>query len=221
MTLSRRTFAGLGAAALSAAAFGAAVRPALSQESGGSPDKLMVPGPLGEHVLGEESAPVTIIEYASLTCGHCANFHEHTFPELKKRYVDTGKVRFIFREFPLDQPQGVPLATAGFALANCAPEGTYFDVIGLLFEKLDVWAGSPNPANALFDLVKQVGFTQDSFRECLTNQEVLDGVTAVRNRAHTEFGVSSTPTFFINGKMVRGAMSIDEMAELIDPLLKS
>ena len=220
MNVSRRHVIGTGAALAAAGFVGVAPRPALAQETVDI-DKLMKPGPLGENVMGSADAPVTIVEYASLTCIHCANFHKKTFPEIKKRYIDTGKVRFIFREFPLDPPNGPPLASAGFMIARCAPGDGYFDLLDILFDKMEVWLTSRNPAAALFGLVKQAGFTQDSFNACLTNQKLLDGVNEVKTRAYRDFGVNSTPTFFINGKMERGALSIDEMAAIIDPLLES
>ena len=175
---------------------------------------LMQAGPLGEMVLGNENAPVTIIEYASMTCSHCAHFHETTYPELKKRYIDTGKVRFIFREFPLD-----PLAAAGFMVARCAGKDKYFDVVEMLFQQQETWAVR-NPIPPLLALAKQAGFTEKSFEECLANQPMLDGIEQVRSRASEKLGVNSTPTFFINGKVQRGAMSMAELEKLLEPYLK-
>lgn len=211
MTQTRRQF--LKTTALTAAAFSiAATVPALGQSV--DPDKLNVPGPLGDKILGEEDAPVTIIEYASMTCGHCANFHERTWKPLKEQYIDTGKVRFIFREFPLD-----PVAAAAFMLARCAPADKYFEIVDTMFENQRAWAFTDNPYQSLLDFSKQIGFTQESFEECLTNQGLLDAVNAVRDRAANEFGVNSTPTFFINGAKHSGAMSIDEMGKIIEEYL--
>lgn len=208
MTQTRRQF--LKTTALTAAAFSVAASvPALAQSV--DPDKLNVPGPLGDKVLGEETAPVTIIEYASMTCGHCANFHERTWKPLKEQYIDTGKVRFVFREFPLD-----PVAAAAFMLARCAPAENYFEIVDTMFENQRAWAFTDNPYQSLLDFSKQIGFTQESFEECLTNQGLLDAVNAVRDRAANEFGVNSTPTFFINGAKHPGAMSIDEMGKIIE-----
>ncbi|PLX36385.1 MAG: disulfide bond formation protein DsbA [Hyphomicrobiales bacterium] len=174
----------------------------------------MKAGPLGEQSIGDENAPVTVIEYASLTCGHCANFHTQTFPEIKKKYVETGKVRFIFREFPFD-----PRATAGFMLSRCAPSDRYFDMLGLLFSQMADWAFTNEPVKVLFNLSKQVGFTQETFNACLTNQELLDGVSWVRDYAAKEFEVNSTPTFFINGQKQVGALTVEEMSKLLDEAL--
>ncbi len=218
MIVSRRLFTGISAALMTATLFGG---PLLTPAAAEPVDieKLMKASPLGDKALGAEDAPVTIVEYASITCGHCANFHAKTFPQIKKKYIDTGKVRFIFREFPLDPPNGPPLASAGFMIARCAPGDGYFQMIDILFEKLDFWSRSRDIAAALFTLAKQVGFTQDSFKACLTNQQVLDGLNWTKERAYKEFGVNSTPTFFINGEMARGALRIEEMEKLIDPLL--
>ncbi|MEM8703475.1 MAG: thioredoxin domain-containing protein [Pseudomonadota bacterium] len=208
MTQTRRQF--LKTTAVASAALGVAASfPALAQSV--DMDDLLVPGPLGDKILGEENAPVTVVEYASMTCGHCANFHKNTWKPLKEQYVDTGKVRFIFREVPLD-----PVSAAAFMLARCAPAENYFEIVDTMFENQRAWAFSDNPYNSLLDFSKQIGFTQESFEECLTNQGLLDAVNAVRDRAANEFGVSSTPTFFINGARHPGAMSIDQMGALID-----
>lgn len=176
--------------------------------------KLMEPSPLGEKSLGKEDAPVTIVEYASMTCGHCANFHKNTLPEIKKQYIETGKVRMIFREFPLD-----PVSAAGFMLARCAPDEKYFDVMDALFADQRAWAFTNDPYNSMLNFSKQLGFTQESFEACLTNQSLLDGVNAVRDKGGNEFKVDSTPTFFINGEKVSGALSFEEMSKIIDKYL--
>jgi protein-disulfide isomerase len=178
---------------------------------------LLVPPSLGDMALGKSDAPVTIVEYASMTCPHCAHFAETTYPELKKRYIDTGKVRFIFREFPLD-----PLASAGFMLARCAGEkdhDKYFAMIETLFRQQTQWVVQ-KPVPPLLAIAKQAGFTEQSFDACLANQKLLDGIQNVRQRAIDKFKVESTPTFFINGTKAVGALTIDEMAKLIDPQLK-
>ncbi len=171
-------------------------------------------GPAGDVVLGSDKAPVTIYEYASMTCPHCAHFSEETFPELKKRYIDTGKVKFIFREFPLDA-----LAAAGFMLARCAGNDKFMPIIETLFAKQGDWVVK-EPIEPLKSIAKQFGFTEESFNQCLANQKVLDGIQAVRDRAVQKFTVNSTPTFFVNGKRLQGDVSIDAMAKEIDPYLK-
>ena len=179
-----------------------------------SSDDLMAAGPLGERSLGDPNAPVTVIEYASMTCSHCAHFHETTFAPFKEKYVDTGKVHFIFREFPLD-----PLATSAFMLARCLPEDRYFAAVDVLFRQQANWAFAANPADALLAIARQIGFTEESFKACLTNQQILDGVNAVKERAASEFAVNSTPTFFINGTKRPGALTLEDLDQEIQPLL--
>jgi len=172
---------------------------------------------LPEMAMGDEKAPVTIIEYASMTCPHCAHFQETTFPEIKKRYIDTGKVRWIFREFPLDN-----LAAAAFMLARCAGKDDnekYFALVDTLFRQQRQWAVE-KPIPPLLAIAKQAGLTEQSFNACLANQQVLDGIESIRKRAVDKFKVQSTPTFFINGTQYPGALSAEEMTKLIDPYLK-
>jgi protein-disulfide isomerase len=175
--------------------------------------ELLVPPQLGDRALGKDDAPVTIVEYASMTCPHCAAFHENTYPELKKRYIDTGKVRFIFREFPLD-----PLAAGASMLARCAPKQQFFPMIETLFHEQRKWAVE-KPLPPLLGIAKQAGFSEKSFNDCLSDQKILDALEAERERASKKFGVQSTPTVFVNGKLQRGSMSIEELAKVIDPLL--
>ena len=175
--------------------------------------ELAVPSPLGEQWLGSSDAPITIIEYASLTCPHCAEFTRVSFPELKKKYIETGKVRFALREFPLD-----PLSTAAFMLAHCAGEGHYYAMTDLLFSKQKLWAVDDNPADALLNTVKQAGFTQDSFNACLKDQRIYGAVNEVKKRGE-KLGVDATPTFFINGKTFPGALSVKDLDEAITSLL--
>jgi len=219
----RRQFL-LGTVALAAAAGGyfVWVRPdtAMAQPAAGAAGgevpvaDLMVPGPLGDQAEGADNAPVTIVEYASMTCPHCAHFHETTYPELKKKYIDTGKVRFIFREFPLDA-----LAAAGSMLARCAGKDKYFPMIEILFSQQKEWVVQ-KPLQPMLAIAKQAGFTQETFDKCLANQQMLDGIEASRTRAAQKFNVNSTPTFFINGKIFRGALTPEELDTQLAPYLK-
>lgn len=174
-------------------------------------DSVLEEGPLPEMVLGEADAPVTVVEYMSLTCPHCAAFHNDTFDAVKEKYVETGDVRFIMRDFPFD-----PRAAAGAMLARCAPEDQYFPMIDMLFEQQSTWATAEDARAALLQLSRMAGFTQESFEACLTNQELLDDVNAVRRKAAEEFDVQSTPTFLINGQRYAGNMSIEQMSAIID-----
>lgn len=190
----------------------AAEGPAISET------ELMAPGALPDMVLGDPKASVTVVEYASMTCPHCADFQEKTFPDIKKKYIDTGKIRYIFREFPLDN-----LAAAVFMLARCNADTNadkYFSFIDVMFRQQRTWAVE-KPLDPLLTLSKQAGFTKESFDACLSNQKILDGIEATRQRAVDKFKVNSTPTFFINGKSYSGALSADEMSKIIDPLIKS
>ena len=213
MKITRRDFAlGASALALSVALGGLAstalVAPAHAQAL------LMEPGPLGDMALGDEKAPVTIIEYASMTCPHCAAFHATTYPELKKRYIDTGKVRFIFREFPLDQ-----LALAAFVLARCAGPDKYFPMIETLFHMQKEWVVQ-RPLGPLLAIAKQAGMSEQAFNECLQDQKLIDGIEDVRQRA-MKLNVQSTPSFFVNGKPLRGNYSIEEFEKAMAPYLKA
>jgi protein-disulfide isomerase len=190
------------------------VRPARADEPSVPIADLMQPNPLGEMAMGDEKAPITVIEYASMTCPHCAHFSEATFPELKKRYIDTGKVRFLFREFPLDQ-----LAAAGFILARCAGPDKYFPLIETLFAQQHDWVVQ-KPLQPLLAIAKQAGLSQQAFEACLDNREMLEKLEKVRNDASDKFGVNSTPTFFVNGKRLAGALSIEEMEKEFAPYLK-
>ena len=220
MHLTRKEFLKFLAAGTAAAAIGLPLSPALAQEAPqpeGSVDvaTLMAPGPLPEMSIGKEDAPVTIIEYMSMTCPHCAAFHNQTFEAIKEKYVDTGKVRFILREFPLDNK-----AVAAIMLARCAPEGQYFPLVSALFKSQMTWAPAQDARAALLQMSKLAGFTQESFEACLTNQKLLDDVLKVRETGGKEFSVQSTPTFFINGQRYSGGMSVEEMSAIIDAAAK-
>jgi protein-disulfide isomerase len=206
----------LAAAALAAAGLVAALPAAAATAADAGNAGLMTPGPLPEETLGNPKAPITIVEYASMTCPHCAAFDEETFPTLKKDYIDTGKVYYVFREFPLDN-----FATAGFVIARCVPKGQYFAVVHAFFKEQPELAAAPDALKWIEGFAKQVGLTPEQTQACLTNQKLLDDVMAVRQRAAEKFGVDSTPTFFINGKVHRGEMSVAELKAILDPLLKS
>ncbi|MFI0847625.1 DsbA family protein, partial [Mesorhizobium sp. IMUNJ 23232] len=188
---------------------------AQAPEAAGTVDmaKLLEPGALPDMVLGKADAPVTIVEYASMTCPHCAHFHETTLPALKTKYIETGKARLILREFPFD-----PRAEAGFMLARCSNDN-YFPMVDVLFKQQQNWATAENARDALLQISKLAGFTQERFESCLTDQKLLDEIRAVRERGTKDFGVDSTPTFFINGKQYKGALSIEEMSAIIDGML--
>ena len=173
---------------------------------------LHAPPAEGDMTMGPDTAKVTVVEYASASCPHCANFYKTTFPDLKKDYIDTGKIRFIFREFPHNQP-----ALAAFMLARCAPKEKYFPLIDMFFTQQDTWLEAP--LEGLQKIAQLAGFTKESFDACLKNEAVAKGILAVRDKADKEFGVTGIPTFFINGELLKGENSIGDFRKIIDPLL--
>jgi protein-disulfide isomerase len=187
--------------------------PAAAQNSTVSVEQLMADQALPDIVEGQANAPVTIVEYASMTCTHCATFHNSVYPTLKSRYIDAGKVKFILREFPLD-----PLATAGFMLARCSGDKRE-PMIGLLFSQQKNWAFVEKPLDGLSSIVKQTGMSQETFETCLKDQALYEKVNMVRDRAAEKFNVNATPTFFINGKRVSGEMTVQQLDKELTPLL--
>jgi protein-disulfide isomerase len=175
--------------------------------------ELMKPGPLGEKTMGKPNAPVTVIEYASLTCPICAAFHKSTFPQFKKAYVDTGKVFYIYRDFPI----GHASATATQAV-HCAPEKDYFKLVDKFYAQQSDWVAQDVKVDAIYNVVKETRMKREAFDTCLKNQNINDGLVWVQERGR-QFGVNGTPTFFINGQKTRGGLSMDELRKLIDPLL--
>lgn len=206
--LTRRRLIATAAASLALAAL-----PALAgdkQPAGKVPvEELMAPNALPDIVQGDPKAPVTIVEYASMTCSHCAAFHHEVYPALKKDFIETGKAKFILREFPLD-----PLATAAFMLAR--ELGDKRDAaVDLLFAQQKNWAFVDKPLDGLANVLKQAGLGQEKVETVLKDQALYDKVAAVRTRANEKFGVNSTPTFFINGDKFTGEMSVDDFAKII------
>ena len=161
---------------------------------------LMEPGPLPDIVIGSASAPNTIVEYASMTCPHCAQFETVVFPELKTKYIDTGKVRFIFREFPLDG-----LAARASLLARCAGPDRYFPMIEALFQTQQNWVvQGPEAMEKLLQFARQAGFSKESFDKCMADKELFNKIVEIRTTGYEKFGIDSTPSFFINGKRMSG-----------------
>ncbi len=165
-------------------------------------------------VLGDPNAPVTVIEYASMTCPHCAAFHADTLPKLKEQYIDTGKVKYIMRAFPLDN-----LAAAAFLLARCVEEDKYYPFVNMLFEKQSQWANADDPLQELRQLTKVAGFTEAKFNSCLRDQDALDYIQQVRDTGNQKYDIRSTPTLIINGQKLEGNQSISALQQVIDPML--
>ena len=191
-------------------------RPATTQaeaQADSFEEALAAVGPLQDMALGAEDAPVTIIEYASLTCPHCGLFHREVMAQVQEEYIDTGKVRWIFREFPLDS-----FATAGAMLARCAEPQHFFGFIEVMFAQQDEWMQDPNAG--LRNIARQGGFNNEQIDACIQNPEVLEGINWIQKRAAEEFGVNSTPTFFINGQRVLGALAFEALSPVIEEHLE-
>jgi protein-disulfide isomerase len=220
LAFTRRHFAGAAAATVVAAGAGAwwlkrdgeAAAPKID------PADLATASPLGDMALGAANAPVTIIEYASMTCSHCAAFHRTVFPELKAQYIDTGTVRFVFREFPID-----PVAATGSMLARCLAKDDpkkYHAAIDGLFATQDKWMDS-NGADQLRGIARQAGLSDDSFNACITDQKLLTGLQQGRDHAHKKLKVDATPTFFVNGRRMVGTRPFDEFVAMIEMNLRA
>ena len=176
------------------------------------------PVSLPDMALGPADAAVTITEFASMTCPHCAAFNAEVFPKIKSEYIDTGKIRYIFREFPLDIK-----AAAGSMLSRCIANGDaakYFAVTDLLFRSQNDWV-MKNTTEALNRIGKQAGLSQQQVEACLKDQALLDKIAADQKYASEVLKVDSTPTFFINGEKIKGETSIEEFEKKINSLLKS
>ena len=204
---SRRAALLAGAGAAAAVAFPAAAQKAASGTV--SVVELMAPGALPDIVQGKADASVTIVEYASMTCSHCAAFHHEVFPQLKRNYVDAGKVKFILREFPLD-----PLATAAFMLARVLDDKRDA-AVDLLFAQQRNWAFVDKPLDGLANVLKQAGLGQEKFEATLKDTQLQSNIVAVRDRAAEKFSVNSTPTFFINGEKYTGEITYSDFEKII------
>lgn len=218
MNITRRTFI----AALSLTAFAAALGVSpwqfVTQANAQTAAEIAQAGELGDMALGSKDAPVTIIEYASMTCPHCAAFTKDVFPQIKTNYIDTGKVRFIFREFPLDQ-----VALAASALARCVAKDDapkYFAIVDILFKQQNDLA--TDALGTINRVGKQAGFSEQMIKDCVQGDpKIQKGILDVREHAYTKLKVTSTPFFFVNGTPVKGETSFDAFEKLIKPLLKS
>jgi protein-disulfide isomerase len=180
-----------------------------------TPDKAALMAVLpGDHVLGDPKAPVTIIEYASLTCSHCAHFHTQILPDLKKKWIDTGKVKLIYRDFPLDQ-----VAVKAAQIAECAGKDKYFGVLDIIFRGQPQWAAGADPIAELAKPLRIAGLGEAEIKACLANDAMMN---AVLNdyRSGEALGVNSTPTLFIGGQLYRGSRSVEDIDGAIAKLAK-
>jgi protein-disulfide isomerase len=175
--------------------------------------EIMQPGPLPEMALGRAGAPVTIVQYASMTCPYCRQFQHETFPVLKREYIDTGKVRYILREFPIGHQSG--LATI---VLRCAPADKYFALYDKLMAQQPSWVSQEVRADPIFKVAQQVGMTRVQFDSCRQNRGMIEALNRVKERGRT-LGVIGTPNFFVQGKLVKSVIGIKEIREMVDPIL--
>jgi len=183
-----------------------------------NPGTAAASGPLPadkDMVIGDPNAPVTVVEYASMTCPHCASFHIAHLPDIKKKYIDTGKVRLIFREFPLDR--------AGYQasiLARCSGEDRFFPYIDILFSQQPAWSRAKDQKAELMKLARMGGVSEQAFNACLADKKLGDGILNTRKVGSDKHNVNSTPSFVIGGKTYGGVLDLKAFSEAVDPLLK-
>ncbi|MBK8908150.1 MAG: DsbA family protein [Rhodospirillales bacterium] len=166
--------------------------------------------------LGRDDAPVTLVEFSSLTCPHCASFHSETLPKIKDAYVTPGKVRYVYHDFPLDN-----LAMAAAMLSRCVDRERYFGFMETLFANQARWAGSRSPVQDLEKLSRLAGMSKETFDACLADQELLDGIRSAAQEAAEEYDIDSTPTFLVNGDKITGAVDFATMQQRIDAALEA
>ncbi|PPR40360.1 MAG: Disulfide bond formation protein D [Alphaproteobacteria bacterium MarineAlpha7_Bin1] len=169
---------------------------------------------LSEKVLGNENAPITLIEYASLTCHHCATFHNEVLPKIKSDYIDTGKLKFIYRDFPLDH-----YALMASMVARCAGNKKFFTFLKVLFKEQPKWTAAKDPFIALGHIARIGGIGKEEFKSCVGNKAIEDGILKSRIEADREFKIESTPTLIINGEKYDGARTFKKLKKYIDKLL--
>jgi protein-disulfide isomerase len=173
----------------------------------------MQTGTLPEMAWGRADAPVTIVQYASLTCPYCRRFHKETFPKLKKEFIDTGKVRYILREFPIGKTSGA----ASIAL-RCAKPEKYLALFGKFMEQQASWVSQDVRIDPIFKVAAQVGMTRQQFDACRENQAMIDGLKWVKDRGR-KLGVIGTPNFCVEGKLVKKELSMEDIRAMVDPLI--
>ena len=190
----------------------AIVKPALAEETKDKGKAMLeAASPLGDRVLGKVDAPVVLIEFASATCPHCAEFHKTLLPQIKSEYIDTGKVKFIFREFPLDQ-----MALGVFMLTRCLPEEKYFATTDLLFRRQELWAKAENPSLEITKIMTMAGMSKDTFDACLKKQDVAKTMIDYSQKSAKDFGIKGTPALFVNGEYVDGHKDMTDVKKALD-----
>jgi protein-disulfide isomerase len=207
--LSRRSLLQMTAIAVAGSTVAFSPVPLLAQ----SAMELDTPPAMGDKMLGKPDAPVTVIEYSSFTCPHCANFHTKVLPKLKEKYINTGKVKFLFREFPLG-----PLAAYATMVARCVAPDKYFSFVDVLFKHMEAWrpVSKEDPLGPLSKIALQVGMPRAEFDKCIKNEDLWAKISAEQKRASERFKINSTPTFFIDGKKLESSWEFDNFSKKID-----
>lgn len=205
-------FGGLGLALAALLFFGIGLAAPKSDGEG----KPTVTGEIKEHALGPENAKVTVVEYASMSCPHCADFFANQFPKVKEKLIDTGRVRFVFRDYPLDPP-----ALDAALLIQCMPEGRFLGFVGLLFQNQASWVLAPQPADALRPLARLAGLDDGSIKKCLADDGVRGAILARQLQAQQENGVRGTPAFVVNGRTYTEIVTYEDLLKAVSRAEKS
>jgi protein-disulfide isomerase len=186
--------------------------PAFSQEAPNKAKAMLdAASPLGDRILGNADAPVTLIEYASATCPHCAEFHMTLLPQIKTEYIDTGKVKFIFREFPLDQ-----MALGVFMLTRCLPEEKFFATTDLLFRRQQTWTKAENPGVEITKIMNLAGMDKPTFEACLKKVDMAKAMNEFAKKSAADFNIKGTPALFVNGEYVDGHKDMTDVKKALD-----
>jgi protein-disulfide isomerase len=175
------------------------------------PNSFAIESIIADRVLGSANAKITVIEYASMTCPHCAEFHAGPFQILKTEYIKTGKARFIYRDFPLDR-----LALAAAMMARCAPKERYYPIVDIIFRTQTNWAKQANPTEALSQIGLLSGISKKTYKACVGNKDIYEGVMKIRNDGEAKFDIQSTPTIIINGKPIKGHLTAEKLRLILD-----
>ena len=194
--------------------FAAALIAGVLLPSFASADILSIEEAMQDRVIGNAEAPITIIEYASLTCPHCATFHAETLPQIKKEWIETGKAKLIYRDFPLDK-----YAASAAMIARCAPEDKYFIFLNAFYAQQKNWSRADDPVRVLTQLAGLGGMSKDDVDACLANEELQDAILQMRLDGQMEYGINSTPSFVINGKMINN-LPYEDFKDILEDAAK-
>jgi protein-disulfide isomerase len=173
-----------------------------------------------EKVMGSSSATVTIIDYSSITCPHCVSFHLTTLPQLKTTYIDTGKVKLVYRDYPVAGASTQANAYAAAALARCAGAARYFDALDLLYRTMATWTAASDARAAMKQAMGPIGLASDKMDACMTSADIQNQITRVMTEGTSAYAITGTPTFIIGNQKVAGTMTFAELDALLKPLLK-